>query len=203
MDTKLVIFDLDGVLVDACDWHRKALNLALEEISSTFIEKEEHYSTFNGIPTKKKLEILIQQGRVKETDKQKIFDAKQRNTIETIKEFASLRFEKIELINRLKSEGLKVACFTNSIRETAYMMLEKTGILESFDLILTNQDVDTPKPSPEGYIKTMEFFNCKPENTVIIEDSPKGIEAARASNAKVVIVKNPDSVNIELIKEIL
>ena len=203
MDTKLVIFDLDGVLVDACDWHRDALNLALSEISKTQIGFEEHYSTFNGIPTKKKLEILIEQGRVEDRDKQKIFDVKQTKTIDIIKNTAKFRYEKVELINRLKSEGLKVACFTNSIRETAVLMLEKTGVLELFDLILTNQDVDIPKPNPEGYIKTMKFFNCGPENTVIIEDSPKGVEAAKASKAKVVIVKNPDSVNVDLIKEIL
>ena len=51
---KLVIFDLDGVLVDACEWHRAALNKALLEICDYEISQEDHYSVFNGIPTKVK-----------------------------------------------------------------------------------------------------------------------------------------------------
>jgi beta-phosphoglucomutase len=203
MDTKLIIFDLDGVLVDACDWHRNALNSALIEVSNTEIRHEEHYSTFNGIPTKKKLEILVSQGRVKTADKDKIFNLKQKKTIEIISSLACIREEKIKLINALKNKNLNVSCFTNSIRETADLMLKKTGIFDLFDKILTNQDVSFPKPSPEGYIKTMEYFNCKPEETVIIEDSPKGIQAAKDSGAKVVIVKNPTEVNLDLLEKIL
>lgn len=203
MDTRLVIFDLDGVLVDACDWHRRALNSALEQISNTTIAEKEHYDTFNGIPTKKKLEILVEQGRVDLKDQEKIFIAKQKNTIKIIEDCASFRYEKVELLKRLKMEGFKVACFTNSINETAVMMLQKTGVINLFDSILTNQDVENAKPNPEGYLKTMQFFNCKPENTIIIEDSPKGVAAAKASGAKVIIVKNPDEVNIDMIGKIL
>ena len=49
---KLIIFDLDGVLVDACEWHRVALNKALKEVSNYEISLQDHYSTFNGIPTR-------------------------------------------------------------------------------------------------------------------------------------------------------
>jgi HAD superfamily hydrolase (TIGR01509 family) len=203
MDTRLVIFDLDGVLVDACDWHRRALNLALEQISNTVIEEKEHYDIFNGIPTKNKLEILVKQGRVDLKDQEEIFVAKQKNTIKIIEACASFRYEKVELLKRLKMEGFKVACFTNSINETAVMMLQKTGIIDLFDSILTNQDVENAKPDPEGYLKTMQIFDCKPENTIIVEDSPKGVAAAKASGAKVIIVKNPEEVNIDMIGKIL
>jgi beta-phosphoglucomutase len=203
MDIKLVIFDLDGVLVDACNWHRAALNSALIKISNTEIKPEEHYSTFNGIPTKKKLQILVEQGRVKKEDQEKIFHEKQKSTIEIIEKSALVRKEKIDLINKLKSKHIKAACFTNSIRETANLMLEKTGVLSLFDKILTNQDVESPKPDPEGYIRIMEYFNCDPINTMIVEDSPKGMQAARASKANVIMVKNPDQVNLSLMEQIL
>ena len=200
---KLVIFDLDGVLVDACDWHRDALNEALLEVSNTSIEEKEHVSTFNGIPTRKKLEILIGQKRVKESELERIYDLKQEKTIQIIQQKAQKRKEKIELITELKRRGFVVACFTNSIRETANLMLSKTGVLDLFELVVTNQDVSNPKPNPEGYIKVMKHFKVSKEETCIIEDSPKGIEAAEQSGAQVIVVKNPDDVNLSLIERIL
>jgi beta-phosphoglucomutase len=200
---KLVIFDLDGVLVDACDWHRDALNEALLEVSNTSIEEKEHVSTFNGIPTRKKLEILIDQKRVKESDLERIYDLKQEKTIQIIQQKAQKRKEKIELITELKRRGFVVACFTNSIRETANLMLSKTGVLDLFELVVTNQDVSNPKPDPEGYVKVMKHFRASKEETCIIEDSPKGIEAAEQSGAQVIVVKNPDDVNLSLIERIL
>jgi len=200
---KLVIFDLDGVLVDACDWHRDALNEALLEVSNTSIEEKEHVSTFNGIPTRKKLEILIDQKRVKESELERIYDLKQEKTIQIIQQKAQKRKEKIELITELKRRGFVVACFTNSIRETANLMLSKTGVLDLFELVVTNQDVSNPKPDPEGYIKVMKHFRASKEETCIIEDSPKGIEAAKKSGAQVIVVKNPDDVNLSLIERIL
>ena len=102
------------------------------------------------------------------------------------------------MIDTLKSRGNIVACYTNSIRETAELMLDKTGILELFDFVLTNQDVENPKPDPEGYVFLMDHFGFSEEDTFIIEDSPKGLAAANASGANVIQVKNPDEVNISL-----
>jgi len=203
MDIKLVIFDLDGVIVDACEWHRRALNYALYEVSNTKIEDNEHTEVFNGIPTRKKLSILVSQGRVEPRDIEKIYNIKQEKTMSMIESQAVERPEKIDLINSLKSSGIIVACFTNSIKKTANLMLKKTGVYDLFDLILTNQDVKNPKPNPEGYNYVMDYFNCGHSETVIIEDSPKGVEAATASKAKVIIVKNPDEVDSRLLEDIL
>ena len=52
---KAILYDLDGVLVDATEWHYESLNIALKEIAGFIIERSEHVSTFNGIPTKKKM----------------------------------------------------------------------------------------------------------------------------------------------------
>ena len=47
---KIIIFDLDGVLVDACEWHRLSLNAALKEIANFEISVDDHYANFNGLP---------------------------------------------------------------------------------------------------------------------------------------------------------
>jgi beta-phosphoglucomutase len=198
---KLVVFDLDGVLVDACEWHRAALNQALKEICDYEISLEDHYSTFNGIPTKVKLQKLTKMGVLKEADHQKVYDRKQKVTIETIEKSAVYRREKVEMIYELRLRGYHIACFTNSIRQTAILMLDKTGVLEHLDYLVTNEDVVESKPSPEGYLFLVEKFNVNKNNVIIVEDSPKGIAAARASGCSVIEVVNADDVNIKLFKD--
>lgn len=197
---KLVIFDMDGVLVDACDWHKEALNQSLIQISGFTISDEEHYTKYNGLPTKVKLKKLSDLGFLLENDIEKIENLKQDKTIDIINKKAHLRREKIELLEYLKKNNYFVACYTNSIRNTAELMLKKTGILDLFDLIITNQDVKIPKPDPEGYNKIINFFNVMPKDTIIIEDSPKGIEAATQTGSTVCVVKNPDEVTLELLR---
>ena len=203
MKFKLIVFDLDGVLVDACEWHRLALNEALKEVCDYAISLDDHYETFNGIPTKVKLQILGDMGIVTKKQHKKIYDLKQENTIKLIKRKAKNRIEKIEMLHSLKEQGYILACYTNSIRLTAELMLTKTGIVHLFDKIITNQDVTKSKPHPEGYIQLMEHYGVSTNETLIIEDSDKGFEAARASKAKVVRVDNPDAVNIGLFRGIL
>ncbi len=198
---KLVIFDLDGVLVDACEWHRLALNEALKDIGGYEISLEDHHREFNGIPTKIKLQKLVDRGIITSDQVAAIYELKQEKTVEVIKQQAQTRQEKIDMLKWLRQKSIRVACCTNSIRMTTTLMLEKTGIMELFDMITTNQDVEKPKPDPEGYLKTLRSFGAAPHEVLIIEDSPKGMEAAIASGCNVLRVDNPDSVNIKLIRE--
>jgi len=201
--SKLIIFDLDGVLVDACEWHRLSLNQALKEISGYEISLKDHYSTFNGIPTRVKLSMLVEMGVIKEKDQNSIYNRKQELSIEIIDSTAKIDSDKIEMINALKNAGHNVACFTNSIRQTAELMLKKTGVFDLLDFVLTNQDVECPKPNPEGYNYLVEKFEFQKSDVYIIEDSPKGLQAAYASGCNVIEVKDPKEVNIKLLKELL
>jgi beta-phosphoglucomutase-like phosphatase (HAD superfamily) len=105
---KMIIFDMDGVLVDACDWHRIALNKALKEICNYEISLEDHYSVFNGLPTKVKLSKLAESGLIENSKIKEIYEKKQEITINTINKEATLRNEKINMIETLKDEGFYV-----------------------------------------------------------------------------------------------
>lgn len=200
---KLFIFDLDGVLVDACEWHKDALNEALEEMCNYSISHEEHIRTFNGIPTREKLNILSSRGIVSKDLHIEINKLKQNKTISIINKKAIHRPEKINLIKTIKEHNHSVCCYTNSIRKTATLMLKKTGIYNLFDVIITNEDVEKSKPSPEGYINLIKLFDIEKKRCYIIEDSPKGREAAYASGANVIEVSDASKVNLDLIKEFL
>lgn len=197
---KYLLFDLDGVLVDACEVHRVSLNRALKEISNTEIFEDEHYAIenpLNGLPTKKKLEFLISKNRIRQEDVKLIFDLKQKYTIDEIKKTLKHDLTKIELHRHNRWNGLKSACITNSIIKTAALMLDITGQLDYMDLIISNEAVRFPKPHAEGYIKAMVKLGGVPEECIIVEDSPNGLLAAQATGAHIWKVKDPTEVNYE------
>jgi HAD superfamily hydrolase (TIGR01509 family) len=200
---KMIIFDLDGVLVDACEWHRLALNRALKEICGYEISLDDHHTIFNGLPTKNKLNILCDMNVTTPSDFDLINKRKQEITIKIIKEKANSRKEKIILLETLKNNGFKIACYTNSIKKTALLMLKKTGVFHLLDFLLTSEDVTKPKPNPEGYNFLVNKFNFKKDDVLIVEDSPKGKQAAYDSGCKVLEVDNVEKVNISLFKEII
>jgi dTDP-glucose pyrophosphorylase len=104
----------------------------------------------------------------------------------------------------LVNEGYKLAVCSNSIRKTVLTVLSKLGIIEFFDLILSNEDVKNSKPHPEIYWKAISMVGCLPEETLIVEDSPYGLLAASRSKSHVLRVKSPIEVTyINITKKIL
>lgn len=179
MTINCVMFDLDGVLVDACDWHYHALNRALIDVCSFEISRHDHETKYNGLPTNVKLKML----GIDDSLSTKINNLKQHYTMDCIRQNANIMHEKILLHQYLKNQGVKIACVTNSIRMTATEMLSRTGQLEYIDLLVSNEDVKNNKPSPDCYEYAMRSLNVYPSCSVCVEDSPKGIQAARSSSA--------------------
>jgi len=199
MTEKAVLFDLDGVLVDACDWHYEALNRALYKVVRYEIPREEHLSTYNGLPTLVKLKMLSEKGIINNHDFERISNLKQKLTLSVIDESCHLDYSKISLMNRLKREGYKLGCVTNSIEKTAKLMLKKSGVLPFMDCVISNEHVLNSKPHPEGYITAMVLLNSLPSDTIIVEDSDKGLKAAMQTGSKVIKVKDAKEVTRDLI----
>ena len=202
MVTRLIAADLDGTLVRAKDIHYDALNLALQKISDTTINEEEHETTFNGLPTRTKLSLLIQQGRVRQEDVSLLYEEKQRETFRQFYLQIKLDPAIIEIGSYWKKKGFLVACVTNAIRTSAEIMLSLCGIRPFVDLVISNEDVVAPKPNPAGYLKAMSLLGIGPDETIIIEDAPKGIAAAEATRcSNVWRVRDVDEVNVENFKQ--
>lgn len=198
-----VLMDLDGTLCDCTELHYISLNKALQEISQFEISRTDHDANFNGLPTKRKLEMLIAAGRVNDCDKKRIWEAKQQYTKETILELLQPDWDKIELHQYLKDKNIKIACVTNSIFETARLMLRTTDQLKYMDLLIANDQIRYPKPHPEGYIRAMIQFQTMPENCLIVEDSPVGLKAAEATGANIWAVDGCHEVTLDNIKNYL
>jgi HAD superfamily hydrolase (TIGR01509 family) len=193
---KLIIFDLDGVLVDSKDIHYEALNKALVDFGETPIPYEEHISIYDGKPTKEKL-------RIKGVDKTKhvlINDRKQSYTTDLLESKLAVNGRLVDLFKRLKEEGFIIAVSSNSIRYTIQLVLFKIGVMRYVDHIVSNQDVELGKPHPEMYLKSMLHSKVGPRDTLIIEDSYVGRQAAFNSGAYLCAVRNPEEVSYGLIK---
>ena len=199
--TKLIIFDLDGVLVEAKEIHYNTLNQALKQIENVtgneyVITEAEHLSIYDGLKTTQKLELLTKNKGLHPEFYDEIWYRKQHLTIEAISELKP-DFDKIELFKELSNKGYKLACCSNSIRRSVLVMLAKIGIIEYMDLILSNEDVKNSKPHPEMYWKAMSMMGVLPEETLIVEDSPHGLLAASRSRANILRVDNPKDLTIE------
>ena len=197
--TKLIIFDLDGVLVEAKQIHYDTLNEALKEIDEKYVITEaEHLSIYDGLKTTQKLELLTKNKGLHPEFYDSIWYRKQHLTIEAISQLQP-DLEKIELFKELRDKGYKLACASNSIRRSVLVMLAKIGIIEYMDLIISNEDVKNSKPHPEMYWKAMSMMGCLPEETLIVEDSPHGLLAASRSRANVLRVDSPKDLVISKI----
>lgn len=193
---KAVIFDMDGVLVDAKDWHYEALNQALG-LFGYKITRYEHLTTFDGLPTKRKLEILSVDRGLPRSLHNFINDLKQQYTMDLVQLQCKPRFSHEFALSHLKRRGLKVGVASNSIRSTIEVMMEKSKLTEYLDIIVSNQDVTHSKPDPEMYIKAMKTLGILPNECLIIEDNEHGIRAAKASGGHVLEVTGVEEVTIE------
>lgn len=202
MKIKAILFDLDGVLVDATEWHYEALNRALG-LFGYGISRYEHLTTYNGLPTRKKLEMLSIEKGLPRGLHDLLNRTKQKYTQEEILTRCTPFFEKEFMINQLKREGYRLGVCSNSIRETVHLMLHASAILKHFDVVYSNEDVAKSKPDPEMYLKACEKLGVAPAETVMVEDAGYGVDSARAAGGKVCVVSGFPEVDYYRIKQFI
>ena len=201
---KLVIFDLDGVLIDSKEYHFDALNLALG--NEYKISRDEHIRDFDGLPTSEKLKLLSERKGLPPSKFDQIWKDKQENTLNIFKNSISKDYELMNFFQQLSDEGFKIAVASNSIRNTVKILLLRLGILEFVDIYVSNEDIVRNKPYPEMYWKCMIALGAIPDKTVIIEDSVIGRQGALDSKCNLITVENRKDLNqskIDNIKKIL
>jgi HAD superfamily hydrolase (TIGR01509 family) len=205
--TKLVIFDLDGVLIDSKDYHFDALNNALEKVGKQYvINRQEHVSIYDGLPTRPKLQLLSKNKGLPPEYYEQVWNDKQEETFKIFDKGVRKDYELMGYFQQLVDEGYKIAVASNSIRNTVKIILLRLGLLEFIDLYISNEDVHRNKPFPEMYWKCMIRLGALPKDTVIVEDSHIGRQGAIDSKCHLVAVNDRKDLNqskIDKIKTIL
>lgn len=198
---KLVIFDLDGVLIDSRELHYQALNDALKSIDAKYIiGRDEHLSTYDGLPTKAKMKLLSEQKGLPASMHDTVWRKKQEATIIRINDLEPSE-KLITICLNIRNRGYKIAVASNSIRDTVKTTLLRLGIMDYIDYYQTNEDVLRSKPFPEMYWNCMIALNAIPSTTIIIEDSHIGRQGATDSGSKLLPVEDPNDVTWERIEQ--
>lgn len=192
---KAVIFDMDGVLIEAKEWHFLALNKALSHFGVA-ITPEEHHSVFDGLPTKRKLEILTEEKGFPKGLHEFVNDLKQQYTVELIHAKCRPLFIHQYALMRLRESGFKIGLATNSIPQTRNLMMNYAKLADLLDIQVSAVDVERGKPAPDIYLEAMRLLDVEPFETLIVEDNPHGIAAAEASGAFVMKVKEVHDVTL-------
>lgn len=199
---KLIAVDLDGTLADLKKAHYAALNSALLQFGSQYeISEQEQLEKFEGLSTKRKLEILVQERSFPPEHSEAVFDLKQLFTATAIENTLAYDPPLVSTFSRLKQEGFLLFIASNAIRASIEAALKKLGIFEFFDKILSNEDVQNTKPHPEIYLRAMVEAGVAPEETLIIEDSRTGRESALRSKAHLCEVDTPTDTRYQHIKD--
>lgn len=198
-EIKAVIFDMDGVLIDAKEWHYEALNRALR-LFGYEISRYDHLHTYDGLPTRKKLDMLSRQSGLPCRLHDFIGRLKQQYTMEIVHARCKPLFIHEYALARLKDEGYKLALASNSIRQTVEVMMGLAHLTQYFDVMLSNEDVEHSKPSPEIYLKVCTLLGLAPDNALVLEDNAHGIQAARDAGTWLLEVGSVQEITYDAIK---
>ena len=200
---KLIIFDLDGVLVDAKEIHYNALNTALKNIDKKYvIGRDEHLSIYDGNPTRTKLKLLSQNKGLPYELHDKVWEDKQNLTIQMINDLEEDK-RLIKVLEQLEQDGYVLCCATNSVRHSATIQLTRRGFIDHLEFIFTNQDVVNPKPNTEIYLRCMIKAGVSPKETIILEDSEIGRKGANETGAKVLEIEDSADVTYRKIRKFI
>lgn len=197
-----VVFDLDGVLVDATEWHYEALNRALA-LFGFAISRYEHLSTYNGLPTRKKLEMLTVEKGLPVALHDLIGRLKQSYTRDEIVTKCRPVFEKEYMLSRLRREGYRLVVCSNAVRDSVALMLRHAGLYDYFEFMLSNEDVQRPKPDPEIYRQALARCGSAADQVVVVEDAPYGVQAARAAGLHVCQVTGVQDVDYIRVRDFI
>ena len=185
LKNKLAIFDLDGTLFDTKDVNYNAYQNAIRMAKiDVKIDYDDFCKLYNGKNYREFLPKVIP--NISEEQLKKIHNFK-KNIYQEHLDKAKKNDLLFSMIEEIK-EKFYISIVTNASKKNVKDILEKFSVKNLFDLLITQEDVKNPKPSAEGFLKAMNYFNISKENTIIFEDSEIGIQAANKAETNYVKV---------------
>ena len=182
---KHILFDNDGVLVDTEIWYFEANKKALKELGLTL-----HMDTYQEIMARggTAWEVAIAQGiETSIIDKKRVQrDIYYQDFLQT----KNLEIPKVKKVLADLSKKYKMAIVTTSRRVDFELIHKKRGISDFMQFVLCVEDYNRAKPYPDPYLKGLELFKASNEQTIVVEDSQRGLSSAVNAKIERVIVKN-------------
>lgn len=188
---KAVIFDMDGVIIDSEPLYMEADRMVMRDYGKTISDVElfDYIGVPNPVIWKKVREKHGLDASVQELmDKQSYY----RDHLLGDGEFEPVAGI-INLLEELRSKGLKIGLASSSAKKTIERVLNSLGIAEYFEAVISGEDVKNSKPAPDIFLKTAETLNIEPSKCVVIEDSAHGVNAAKRAGMYCIGFYNPNS----------
>ncbi|TFF85570.1 MAG: HAD family hydrolase [Promethearchaeota archaeon] len=178
---EVIIFDLEGTLVEMkADWDQMR-----EDIRNYFNTQYDIDMYFKPVLEKIDEVLNLLADKYSQSELDQIKDGALQIIRDTHKKAAknSVLFDGIlDLLEKLKKDKFKMAAFTQSGREATRIILNKNSIQKYFDFVITREDVDKPKPFPDGIIKIINHFKLNKNKFIICGDHPFDISAGKKAN---------------------
>ena len=178
MNKKAFIFDLDGVIVDTAKYHFLAWKKIAKALDINFTP--EHNELLKGVSRVRSLDIILELGNIQafQEDKDQWLIQKNEDYLSYLVDMNESEilpgvFKTLQLLKE-KNQGIALG----SASKNARPILEKTGIISYFDVIVDGNDVTNAKPDPEVFLKAAQLLNIDPKDAIVFEDSVAGIQAA-------------------------
>lgn len=181
MNTKAFIFDLDGVIVDTAKYHFLAWQKIASELGIEFTP--EHNENLKGVSRIRSLDLILELGNIQasQEDKNKWLIQKNEDYLSYLVDmnFSEILPGVMPVLEYLKENNQGIAL--GSASKNARPILEKTGILNYFNVIIDGNDVTNAKPDPEVFVQAAKGLQIANENAIVFEDSVAGVQAANTA----------------------
>jgi beta-phosphoglucomutase family hydrolase len=190
------IFDCDGTIADTMPLHFRAWTRAMKEFGGTF--PEELFYSWGGIPTFKIVEQLnAKYGTT--MDPEVVPRVKEEYFVELIPQV--LPIEPVVALVKQFHGTAPMAVASGGHREIVIKTLDALGLTPFFDAIVGAEDVEHGKPAPDPFLEAAKRLGVEPTACLVFEDSPTGIEAAKAAGMQYVLIPSPAMASLEAVRD--
>ncbi len=186
MNYKACLFDLDGVLVDTAIYHFQAWKNLGKKFNYELTEEQNEQ--LKGVSRVESLNKILAWANYTASETQKNAWLVEKNE-EYLRLISNMNPSEIlpgviDFLTQIKALGYQIAL--GSASKNAEIILEKTGLISWFDLIIDGNKVSQSKPDPEVFLKGAEGLGVAPEACIVFEDAQAGVEAAKAGNMRAI-----------------
>ena len=191
-----VIFDVDGVLIDSYDAHFQSWRKLAEERRRREYTEDEFVAGFG----RTSREVIVEQwgDGLSDDEIAAIADRKEALWRESLTDDFPAMAGAVELIESLRKAGVRVGVGSSGPPDNVHIVLERLGVVDTIDAVVTGTDVTRGKPDPQVFLLVAERLGVEPDTAVVIEDAPVGIQAARAAGMNVIGVASTGRTREEL-----